>query len=148
MSRYLTWLLLGTLVVCAGCSGLLGGADPGTETVRYGVAVESDYPVSERFGVRVKESGFDGEVVFNRSRELDAGERWHVANLSRARYRNGSYALQFTVEGEVVESKGLVYQSGNPDVGAVTKATLHEAGPSSSGTTTCEGSVTCYRERE
>jgi hypothetical protein len=148
MRRQLASLALAVLVACAGCGALPGGADPGTETAQYGVAVESDYPSPERFGVRVKESGIDGEVVFDRSRELDAGERWHVANLSHARYGNGSYALQFTADGEVVDSMGLVYQSGHPDRGVVTRATLHVEGPASSGTTTCEGSITCYRDRE
>lgn len=139
-------LLLAALLLLAGCSGFIGGTPTATsegtdEPVRYGVAVQSDYPDEQTFGVRVR----DGETtLLNRSKRLAGGERWHVANLSAESYGDREYELQLLVAGEVRGTSSFSFRE-SENVERRSGATLLVQGPSSGATHNCAGNVTCYR---
>jgi hypothetical protein len=140
-------LPLAVLVVLAGCSGFIGGTPTASpdgvddEPVRYGIAVQSDYPDEQTFGVRVR----DGETtLLNRSKRLAGGERWHVVNLSADDYGDREYELQLLVDGEVRGTSTFSFRE-SENVERRTGATLLIQGPSSGETHVCGGNVTCYR---
>jgi hypothetical protein len=140
-------LLLAVLLILAGCSGFTDGTTTPTpdgtddKPVRYGVAVQSDYPDERTFSIRVRA---DETTLLNRSKRLAAGQRWHVVNLSSENYGEREYELQLLVDGEVRSRSTFSFQeSGN--VERQSGATLLVRGPSSGEAHTCGGNVTCYR---
>lgn len=150
MSRPDIALVLVVSVLLAGCGGFLDGSDVGDSPPQYGIAVQNEGSSPQTIGVRVNGSLLrGGDVPFNRSRTLDSGELWHVANLSATEYADRGYAIQFLVDGGVEDSVGLSYEHPRPNRdGNVTTATLFVHGGESSGTHTCVGQgVTCYREK-
>jgi hypothetical protein len=139
------------LVLLAGCSGLVDDAPtadtPDTsdgDEVRYGIAVGSQYGSNHTFGVRARAPS--GSVVLNHSRQLEGGERWHVANLSAANYRDEEYELLVFVDGE--RSYRGTFSFREPEgVTRKTGATLVVLGGGTGSTHACAGNVTCYRQQ-
>lgn len=137
-------LLLAALVLLAGCSGPAANIpddDPTADgEVRYGLAVESDYPGNRTFTLRVLD---DDQVVLNRSKRLAPGERWHVANMSNADYAAERYTVQVSVEGGGKLESSVSFRESD-GVNRVSGASLVVLGAAASAHHTCAGNVTCY----
>jgi hypothetical protein len=142
-------LLLVLSLLLAGCGGFVGGtptdapASPTGNDVRYGIAVENEYAANRTFTVQTRTSS--GSVLLNRSRQLAAGERWHVANVSAADYGDPKYELAVLVDGDPSYEGSFTFRE-SERVTRRTGATLVILGGSTGATHTCAGNVTCYRQ--
>ncbi|WP_276261042.1 hypothetical protein [Haloglomus litoreum] len=156
----LSALLLVLSLLLAGCGGFVGDAPtdspapaaedaptdspaPAAEDVRYGIAVENEYASNRTFTVQARTPS--GSVLLNRSRQLVAGERWHVANVSAADYGEAEYELAVLVDGDPSYEGSFSFRE-SERVTRRTGATLVVLGESTGETHTCAGNVTCYRQ--
>jgi hypothetical protein len=140
-------LPVAVVILLAGCGSFAGGPAPDTtddDPVRYGIAVENDHASSQRFTVLAHDDA--GLTVLNRTKRLDPGERWHVANLSATDHRAERYGLTVAVGGEPAYEGSFSFRE-SPGADRVSGATLVVLGGSTGSSHHCAGNVTCYRGR-